>query len=279
MEYNDPYTGAPETAFDSFFDGLGEPLAHLFMGHPFGPYFQPPITETLTFNPGMRTDHMPGLTSHNLAMSDPRLQALEPRAAEVRELLQMTAANFGSSSPEHQALLGTGPAIAMMSSAETHSLVELFFQHYHKHCPILHKPSFNPMIVPMPLLLAVIALGGMYAPDKARVERMRSLLDIIELYIYNLPGLREEYSYSVDLSQAPTEEALHDQFQMLQGAYLIIVAQYFSGNLAAKRRARRQRFTRVLDVSNSSPLNMVDVLTVRRSLEHLSCPKHSSPPS
>lgn len=77
---------------------------------------------------------------------------------------------------------------------------------------------------------------------------MRSLLDVIELYIFNVPGIREEFAFSFDLSQAADEETQYANFEMLQGAYLIVVAQYFSGNLAAKRRARRQRFMRVLDV-------------------------------
>ncbi|KAI9869806.1 MAG: hypothetical protein M1823_008947, partial [Watsoniomyces obsoletus] len=57
----------------------------------------------------------------------------------------------------------------------------------------------------------------------------------------------DEYSNSLNLAEAPDEQTLQFQFEIFQGAYLIIIAQYFSGNVAAKRRARRQRFTRVLD--------------------------------
>lgn len=196
----------------------------------------------------MRADPL-AMQPINMNIEDYRIEALEPRAQEIRTALQSTAMNFGSM-PETQSLLELGPAISQLTATEVASLLDLFFQHYHIHCPIIHKPSFNPTQKPLVLVLALMALGGMYAPDKARVERMRALLDVIELYIFNVPGLREEFPFSFDLSQAPDEESLHAQFEVMQGAYLIIVAQYFSGNVAAKRRARRQRFTRVLDVSH-----------------------------
>lgn len=204
----------------------------------------------------MRADPMQPI---NMNIADYRIDALEPRAQEIRTALQSTAMTFGNN-PETQALLELGPAISQLTAAEVASLIDLFFQHYHRHCPIVHKPSFNPTTKPLPLVLALIALGSLYAPDKARVERMRQLLDVIELYIFNVPGLREEFTYSFDLSKAQDEDTLYAQFETMQGAYLLVVAQYFSGNLAAKRRARRQRFTRVLDVG-IPPLPRARLLT------------------
>jgi hypothetical protein len=206
--------------------------------------------ETLTFGSSvMPADPM---QPTQMDISDYRAEALEPRAQEIRTALQTTAMNFGSQ-PDMSSLLELGPAISQLTASEVASLVELFFQHYHIHCPIVHRPSFDPTRKPLVLVLAIIALGGMYAADRARIDRMKMLLDVIELYIFNVPGLREEFSYSFDLSKAADEDTLYAQFEIMQGAYLIIVAQYFSGNLAAKRRARRQRFTRVLDVSIDYP--------------------------
>jgi len=232
IESYDPWLGAPDSGFDSFFDGL----------------------ESLTFgNSSMSTDPL-AMQPINMCIPDARAQALEPRAHEIRQALQTTAMTFGGTLPEMQPLLELGPAISQLTASEVASLIDLFFQHYHKHCPIIHKASFQPTNKPLALVLAVVALGGMYAPDKARTDRMRSLLDVIELYIFNVPGIREEFAFSFDLSQAADEETQYANFEMLQGAYLIVVAQYFSGNLAAKRRARRQRFMRVLDIARSLKL-------------------------
>lgn len=246
MEPYDPYVGAVDTGFDSFFDGLGTPQ-NLYMSEKNTNGVQ---VESLTFGGSV----MPAdpLQPAQMNIANYRIEALEPRAQEIRTALQNTAMSFGSM-PETQSLLELGPAISQLTATEVASLIDLYFQHYHIHCPVIHKPSFDPTRKPLVLVLALMTVGGMYAPDKARVERMRMLLDVIELYVFNVPGLREEFPFSFDLSKAADEDTLYAQFETMQGAYLVVVAQYFSGNLAAKRRARRQRFTRVLDVSSSSP--------------------------
>ena len=236
QELHDPYVGAPDTAFEAFFDGL----------------------ETLTFGHSMPTQDniLQPACLPAMAVLSSQAQALEPRAAEVRQALQITAAQIGNMYPECQDMLNLGPAIDQFTGAECDSLVNLFFDKYHRHCPIVHRPTFQPTLCPMPLFLSILSLGGMYAHSSDVLQRMKSLLDVIECYIFSLPGLRDEFTGSVDLSVAADEVENWRQFEAFQGAYLIIVAQYFSGNLAAKRRARRQRFTRVLDIARSFKLPM-----------------------
>ena len=251
-------TRVDNTGFNSFFDGLGEPDSLFFWTSPLRSFGQHHLAENLTFNNSIyRSEVMPAFEPMVIGMPDARLQAYETRAEEVRHALHTAAVNYGPAMPDPQDMLSLSPTINSLTGTEIALLVDLFFQHYHKHCPILHRPSFDLTVVPLGLLVAVIALGGMYAPDKPRMERMRSMLDVMELYIFNLDGLREEFPFSSDLSQAPDDITLHAQFQILQGGYLVIVAQYFSGNLQAKRRARRQRYTRVLDVCVYSPLRII----------------------
>ena len=234
IEPYDPYVGATaDTTFDGFFDGL----------------------ETLNFGPSMlRADGLPLGSGMPTVTTDSISQALEPRALEIRQALSTTAGNFGSTLPEAQEMLQLGPIIDQITGAEVDFLVQLYFDNYHRHCPVLHRPSFQPTLCPLGLLLSVMALGGMYAPEPVQAARMRSLLDIIEAYIYSLPGLRDEYMHSLNLAEAPDDDTRQYQFEMFQGAYLIIIAQYFSGNAAAKRRVRRQRYTRVLDVRSCQPV-------------------------
>ena len=233
-EVYDPYLGAPDPAFESFFDGL----ENMTFGHP----------------AVLRGDHIAPTSHPGLMVLSTQAQALEPRAAEVRQALQVTAATFGNTYPECQHMLELGPAIEQLTGAECDSLIDMYFENYHRHCPLIHRPTFQPTQCPLALLLSIMALGGMYAPSPDIVHRMRSLLDVIECHIYSLPGLRDEFNDSLDLSVASDEFTLWHQFETFQGAYLIIVAQYFSGNLGARRRARRQRFTRVLDIARSFKL-------------------------
>jgi hypothetical protein len=219
----DAFLGA-DMSFDSFFDNL----EHLSFGAP--------LTHT----------HSPGLTNGRGEYSN-IFSGLEPRANEIKDRLRIAAATLDNLHGT-QSLKDLDSTIELIIPSEIEACVDLFFRYYHRHCPILHRPSFCPLIVPLPLLLAVMALGGMYYKDPDKVAWIRTLLSLIEAYIYGLPGLRDEYEGDLDLSQAANDDVLCQQFQTFQGAYLIIVAQYFSGSITARWRVRQQRFSRVLTV-------------------------------
>jgi hypothetical protein len=81
---------------------------------------------------------------------------------------------------------------------------------------------------------------------------MRLLLDTIETCVFSFPALSDEYDLPgrrhVKHDGAPLELQRH-HLEELQGAYLMAVLQYWSGNLIARKRARQQRFTRIAAVS------------------------------
>jgi hypothetical protein len=219
----DAFFGA-DMSFDSFFDNL----------------------ENLSFGAPLTHIRSPTFTSGS-AESSATCSGLETRALEIQAHLRIAAATLDEANGTCS-LRDLDPAIDLVTYSEIETCVDLFFRYYHRHCPILHKHSFCPVITPMPLLLAVMALGGMYHKDPTKVAWIRKLLDLMETYIYSLPGLRDEHEGSLDLSQGPDEDTIYQQFEIFQGAYFIIVAQYFSGSLAARRRVRQQRFSRVLTV-------------------------------
>lgn len=214
-----------DVSFDSFFGNL----ENLSFGAPL-PHAQSPAFAT-------GRDECSAISS-----------GLEPRALEIKAHLRMAAAKLDNANGTSY-LRDLDPVIEQITCSEIESCVDLFFRCYHRHCPIVHKPSFCPVLAPLPLLLAVMALGGMYHKDAGKVAWIRKLLDPIETYIYGLPGLRDEHEGCLDLCQAPDDDTLHHQFETFQGAYFIIVAQYFSGSITARRRVRQQRFSRVLTVS------------------------------
>jgi len=206
--------------------------------------------ETLTFGAYPLNADFANITSTGGLMPSSALD-LEPRAFEIRQILMNTTASLATQYPENQSMNPeVYSAIELITHVELDHCLSLYFGNYHRHCPILHRPSFQPALIPIHLLISLAALGAMYSPDPRKVSSWKSLLDIIEAYIFNCSGFREEYIGSINLAEAPDEDTLFYQFQMFQGAYLMIIAQYFSGNLAGRRRARRERYMRVLNVSS-----------------------------
>lgn len=204
--------------------------------------------ETLTFGTYPLNADLGDLTSTAGLFPSSALD-LEPRAFEIRQILMNTTASLANQYPENQSMSPEiYSAIDLITHVELDHCISLFFGNYYRHCPILHRPSFQPALVPIHLLIAISALGAMYSSDPRKVASWKTLLDVIEAYIFNCSGFREEYIGSINLAEAPDEDTLYYQFQMFQGAYLMIIVQYFSGNLAGRRRARRERFMRTLNV-------------------------------
>ncbi len=85
------------------------------------------------------------------------------------------------------------------------------------------------------------------------MAKLKILLDTIEVYIYSVPGLADEYDLPgrLYIKQGESASAEWQQYQLeeLQGAYLMIVLQYWTGTPTARTRVRQQRFPRVVQVS------------------------------
>ncbi|KAI1625523.1 hypothetical protein EDD37DRAFT_607121 [Exophiala viscosa] len=237
-ERNDVFIGADMPAFEAAinFENF-DSYWSIFPNMVYPPYPQPEQS------PPASAGGLSGVTSHT-AMT------LEPVAYQVRELLIATAHKLATETAQNLPLLIQD--INLLTNIELDNSLNLYFANYHRHCPILHRQSFHPTTVPTPLLLATVALGAMYSRPST-VQWMKRLLDVMEAYTFSFPGLRDEYG-AFSLSDAADEETLEYQFQLFQGAYLMVVAQFFSGTLAARRRARRQRFTTVLGVARSFKL-------------------------
>ena len=92
-----------------------------------------------------------------------------------------------------------------------------------------------------------------YSKEAEEVKKLRLLLDTIETHIYSIPMLNDEYDSPgrVFVRQGDDAPAEWQQYQLeeLQGAYLMIVLQYWTGNTIARARVRQARFTRIVAVS------------------------------
>ena len=212
------------------------------------------LSETNGWTPGNHP-----LTSNGYY--DPR--QLQQLAYSIQKKLRYTIES--QHSPDSEELLGivetiTGPSIA--------TDIQRYFQHWHKHAPIVHEPSFNPCTAALPLVLALMGLGGMvravlfipgfgantfqYSPADEQVIKLK-LFDTIETLIFSLPSLSLEYdspgrTYPL-LDSDSSEQAQQYQLEEVQGAYLYVVLQYWTGNSVARSRNRQHRFTKVVAVS------------------------------
>lgn len=132
-------------------------------------------------------------------------------------------------------------------------LVNLYFEFWHPHCPIIHQGSFSVETVPLPLLMSVTLMGAMYSQVDREVSTAKLLLDLAELYIHSMEDLTDEFEIRqmlrLSASTSPDSIKLGPQaFQHLQAAYLMVVVQFWAGSMVSRKRAIETRFGVVVKV-------------------------------
>jgi len=89
------------------------------------------------------------------------IAALEPRSFQIKEKLIYTAQTLQQVNLLPTELLD---AIEHITATNIASWIKLYFRHWHKHGPIVHEATFNPCTAALPLVLALMSLGGMVSP-------------------------------------------------------------------------------------------------------------------
>ena len=84
--------------------------------------------------------------------------AMDQRAFDIREKLKYTAATLNPPHPPSKELLD---AIELITADNFAAYIKLYFRHWHKHAPMVHEATFNPTTAALPLVLALMSLGGM----------------------------------------------------------------------------------------------------------------------
>ncbi|RFU26772.1 hypothetical protein B7463_g9560, partial [Scytalidium lignicola] len=186
-------------------------------------------------------------------------EVLDCRAAEIRGGLLREAERFLLSGNCDTSTLR---AIDLITGEKIDSYVRRYFKHWHKHGPFLHEKSFDACQVALPLLLAVFSIGGMYSKNDAEVEQLKSLLDLIEYHLYTnlVPDDYRMQSQQNDVNNSEGdfyESLLQNDIEILQGAYLMIVIQVWTGNRMARKRARHQNFSRVVAMARNLKMTVV----------------------
>jgi hypothetical protein len=139
-----------------------------------------------------------------------------------------------------------GQCLNFLSPPNLKRFVELFFNQWYPHCPILHKPTFNLKAVPALLLAPVILMGACMSDVKDERMKGRLYAELVEKLVFSHPLLSLYSNCNVvddkDLSPA----------KVMQAAYLMCLLQNWEGDDAAKKRIRQYRFITLIAVCEIS---------------------------
>jgi hypothetical protein len=171
-------------------------------------------------------------------------EILSQRAQEVVQELKP----FASCSMS-RAHLDTAIDQDLFSAANIRAFEHLYVQYSHKHCPILHLPTFQAQSATVPLLLAIFLGGSLHSYPRDTYYLAVDCFDIAEAYMFSLPVFK-----TGDKHIAISESQASEHYDALKAAVILLQLQIGRNDPETRRRVRCQRFPMLVHAARSTSL-------------------------
>ncbi|KAL7906992.1 hypothetical protein GGI35DRAFT_482358 [Trichoderma velutinum] len=117
-------------------------------------------------------------------------------------------------------------------------LLNTFWKRWHRNCPVIHPPSFDPSQAPAELVLVIALIGACVSKCPIDAQNARKWLEPVERLVFALPWLSRE----AQGSQADPALTRYTKLRILQTAILVCALQTWEGSDKAKERIRKLRY-------------------------------------
>lgn len=199
------------------------------------------------FFPWLYGDMYPDLWSdpnslHLPQLGGPKPEAIDPALAPVVSELEFLHHTLIASDPSYAGTFDPVLAREVFVTSNCDTFVSLYFQHTHKHLPLIHRPSFSTSGSSSALVLAILLCGAVYAPPRDTILAIPRFFRIAEQYIFGRlesqlkrarGGLEDAAVDTVSLR----EDMELEMYETLQAAMLIHGAQFMMNSPGARSRA------------------------------------------
>lgn len=179
--------------------------------------------------------------THHEAHSEPAHH--EPRETLLSQRVQELIKNLNqfAGSETSRAHLKNTIDQDLFSVANIRAFEHLYVQHFHRHCPIIHLPTFQAESATLPLLLAIFLGGALYSYPRDTHFLAVDCLDIAEEYLFSLPVLDIGYKCT-----APSPSPALEHYEALKALAILSQLQIGRNDHDIRRRIRYERFPRVV---------------------------------
>ncbi|KAJ5192505.1 hypothetical protein N7449_008647 [Penicillium cf. viridicatum] len=137
----------------------------------------------------------------------------------------------------------------LFSAANIRAFEYLYVQHFHRHCPIIHLPSFQAQFATVPLLLATFLGGSLNSYPRDTYFLAVDCLDIAEAYLFSLPVFKAGYKHT-----ATSESQVFEHYDALKAVVILLQLQIGRNDTETRRRVRYQRFPMLVHAARSTSL-------------------------
>jgi hypothetical protein len=137
----------------------------------------------------------------------------------------------------------------LFSAANIRLFERLYVQNHHRHCPIIHIPTFHAESATLPLLLATFLGGSLHSHPRDTCSLAVDCIDIAEAYMFSLPVFNTEIKHT-----AASESQSSENYDVLKAVVLLLQVQIGRNDPDIRRRVRYQRLPRLVHAARSISL-------------------------
>ncbi|KAJ5247953.1 hypothetical protein N7497_008024 [Penicillium chrysogenum] len=137
----------------------------------------------------------------------------------------------------------------LFSAANIRLFERLYVQNHHRHCPIIHIPTFQAESATLPLLLATFLGGSLHSHPRDTCSLAVDCIDIAEAYMFSLPVFNTEIKHT-----AASESQSSENYDVLKAVVLLLQVQIGRNDPDIRRRVRYQRLPRLVHAARSISL-------------------------
>lgn len=132
----------------------------------------------------------------------------------------------------------------ILTASQMSACLAWYFRGWHLNCRVVHEHTFSAAHIDDCLLAALVFLGATYSPDSEIRGLTCDVIDHVESFVFMQGILASDDRY-----EAYTD--VRRNFEVIQAGLLMVITQFWSGNVVARRRAATNKFSRVVQVRDN----------------------------
>lgn len=164
--------------------------------------------------------------------------------AEFAESLTKLTLSLPRDHPEHAPSINLALGMMMMTQSNIERFLGLYFRHWNRHSPVVHRRTFDVADTSLALVLVMTLTGALFSLIPDEVSGAQSMLDLAEEFAFHDPDF-EKLTSGIS-SEGP--DGRRRALQALQASFSAAQLQLRQGSTWKRQQVRSERFNQIIFV-------------------------------
>ncbi|KEF52267.1 uncharacterized protein A1O9_11507 [Exophiala aquamarina CBS 119918] len=175
---------------------------------------------------------------------------------ELADQLTALTLSLPHDHPEHAPSIHLALGMRTLTQNNISIFLQLYFQHWNRHSPVVHPGTFGVFRTPLPLLLVMTLTGALFSLAPGAVTTARSMLELAEEFAFSDPDFQRIASGIFPEGLEQRRRAL----KALQAAFCAVQLQLREGTTWKRKCMRTVRFDQIISAVRTMALHNGDFL-------------------